>query len=185
MLNRAVGKARIFGKQRDCEAFDSGDRREAKERLPMRILAWCVPSNHWFVLWPRGDGDLSEFTRWLTVTHTQRIARTASHVRNRPPCTGAVSSRSRGDEDDHLLTVLAVRGTQTLAGQHGPRGRGMALVESLASSPRRRRRAWWTRVGYDPFIVAALIRDTVWALDRLIWRPLRQQWAMPLYGRPL
>ena len=88
VLNRAVGKARIFGKQRDCEAFDSGDRREAKERLPMRILAWCVPSNHWFVLWPRGDGDLSEFTRWLTVTHTQRIARTASHVRNRPPVPG-------------------------------------------------------------------------------------------------
>ena len=29
--------------------------------------------NHWhFVLWPRGDGDLSELMRWLTVTHTQR-----------------------------------------------------------------------------------------------------------------
>jgi len=24
------------------------------------------------VLWPREDGDLSEFMRWLTVTHTQR-----------------------------------------------------------------------------------------------------------------
>ena len=29
--------------------------------------------NHWhLVLWPRRDGDLSEFMRWLTVTHTQR-----------------------------------------------------------------------------------------------------------------
>src|SRR5260370_42608598 len=29
--------------------------------------------NHWdLVLWPRDDGDLSEFMRWLTVTHTQR-----------------------------------------------------------------------------------------------------------------
>ena len=27
VLNRAVGKARIFGKQRDFEAFDWGDRR--------------------------------------------------------------------------------------------------------------------------------------------------------------
>ena len=30
-----------------------------------------MPSWH-VVLWPRGDGDLSEFMRWLTVTHTQR-----------------------------------------------------------------------------------------------------------------
>lgn len=29
--------------------------------------------NHWhLVLWPRADGDLSDFVRWLTVTHTQR-----------------------------------------------------------------------------------------------------------------
>ena len=29
--------------------------------------------NHWhLVLWPREDGDLSQFVRWLTVTHTQR-----------------------------------------------------------------------------------------------------------------
>src|SRR5262249_29849795 len=28
---------------------------------------------HWhLVLWPRKDGALSEFLRWLTVTHTQR-----------------------------------------------------------------------------------------------------------------
>jgi hypothetical protein len=39
--------------------------------------------------------------RWLTVTHTQRIARPEP-----APCTRAVSSRSRGEEDDHLLTVL-------------------------------------------------------------------------------
>ena len=41
MLNRAVGKARIFGKQRDCEALEEVIG-EAKERLPMRVLAWCV-----------------------------------------------------------------------------------------------------------------------------------------------
>jgi len=28
--------------------------------------------NHWhFVLWPRGDGELSESVRWLTLPHTQ------------------------------------------------------------------------------------------------------------------
>jgi putative transposase len=67
-----VGRARILGKPRDFEAFEEVIV-EAKKRLPLRLLAWCVMSNHWhLVLWPRGDGDLSEFMRWLTVTHTQR-----------------------------------------------------------------------------------------------------------------
>src|SRR5262249_8247 len=39
----------------------------------IRLLAYCVMPNHWhLVLWPHHDGDLSEFLRWLTVTHTQR-----------------------------------------------------------------------------------------------------------------
>jgi putative transposase len=39
----------------------------------MRLLAYCLMPNHWhLVLWPHHDGDLSEFMRWLTVTHTQR-----------------------------------------------------------------------------------------------------------------
>ncbi len=72
VLNRAVGRMRIFGKQRDFEAFEEVIE-QAKARLPMRVLAWCVLPNHWhFVLWPRKDGELSEFMRWLTVTHTQR-----------------------------------------------------------------------------------------------------------------
>lgn len=72
MLNRAVARMRIFGKERDFAAFEEVIG-QAKERLRMRVLAWCVMPNHWhFVLWPRGDGDLSEFMRWLTVTHTQR-----------------------------------------------------------------------------------------------------------------
>lgn len=43
------------------------------ELLPMRIISYCLMSNHWhFVLWPRKDGELSDFMRLLTVTHTQR-----------------------------------------------------------------------------------------------------------------
>src|SRR5205814_671243 len=42
-------------------------------RTPIRILGYCLMPNHWhLVLWPREDGELSEFMRWLTVTHTQR-----------------------------------------------------------------------------------------------------------------
>jgi len=58
---------RIFRKERDFEAFGEVIG-QAKMRRPMRVLAWCVLSNHWhFVLWPRGDGELSDFMRWLTV----------------------------------------------------------------------------------------------------------------------
>jgi putative transposase len=39
----------------------------------MRVLAFCLMPNHWhMVLWPREDGQLSEFFRWLTHTHTMR-----------------------------------------------------------------------------------------------------------------
>jgi putative transposase len=96
---------RIFAKERDFEAFEEvlG---QARERLPMRVLAWCVMSNHWhFVLWPRGDGDLSEFMRWLTVTQTQRW-----HAAHRTAGTGPLyQGRFKSfpiQKDDHLLTVL-------------------------------------------------------------------------------
>lgn len=39
----------------------------------MRLLAWCLMPNHWhLVLWPRCDGQLSDYMRLLTLTHTQR-----------------------------------------------------------------------------------------------------------------
>ena len=105
VLNRAVGRMRIFGKQRDFEAFEEV-LHEAKDRLPMRVLAWCVMPNHWhFVLWPRDDGDLSEFMRWLSVTHTQRW-----HAAHRTAGTGPLyQGRFKSfpiQEDEHLLAVL-------------------------------------------------------------------------------
>ena len=105
VLNRAVGRMRIFRKQRDYEAFEEVIE-QAKARLPMRVLGWCVMPNHWhFVLWPRGDGDLSEFMRWMTVTHTQRW-----HAAHRTAGMGPLyQGRFKSfpiQEDAHLLTVL-------------------------------------------------------------------------------
>ena len=46
---------------------------QAHDRTPVRVLAYCLMPNHWhMLLWPAKDGDLSEFMRWLTVTHAQR-----------------------------------------------------------------------------------------------------------------
>jgi REP-associated tyrosine transposase len=72
VLNRAVGRVTLFRKEGDYAAFEK-TLRQAPDFQPMRLLAYCLMPNHWhLVLWPRGDGDLSEYVRWLTVTHTQR-----------------------------------------------------------------------------------------------------------------
>jgi putative transposase len=96
---------RIFGKERDFEAFEEVIQ-EAKARVPMRLLAWCVLPNHWhFVLWPRRDGELSEFMRWLTVTQTQRW-----HAAHRTAGTGPLyQGRFKSfpiEADERLLTVV-------------------------------------------------------------------------------
>jgi putative transposase len=73
VLNRATGKRRIFYRDRDYLAFEQV-LAEVQERVPMRILAWCVMPNHWhLLLWPQQDGDLSSYMRLVTLTHTQRI----------------------------------------------------------------------------------------------------------------
>jgi len=72
-LNRGNGRATIFHKDADYAAFERvlG---EAQEHTPgVRLLAYCLMPNHWhLVLWPKADGELSDFLHWLTLTHTQR-----------------------------------------------------------------------------------------------------------------
>jgi putative transposase len=72
-LNRGNGRATIFHKDGDYEAFERV-MVKALEHVPgMRLVAYCLLPNHWhLVLWPRGDGELSDFMHWLTLTHTQR-----------------------------------------------------------------------------------------------------------------
>jgi len=72
VLNRGVGKATLFRGQRDFEAFQRCLVRTL-ETTPIRVLAYCVMSNHWhLVLWPRRDGDLAKFMMRLTITHVRR-----------------------------------------------------------------------------------------------------------------
>jgi putative transposase len=72
VLNRAVGSGTIFDDDADYLAMERVIDR-TYEIIPVRILAYCLMPTHWhIVLWPKADGDLSEFMRLLTVTHTQR-----------------------------------------------------------------------------------------------------------------
>jgi putative transposase len=72
VLNRGNARRAFRHKPADFDAFERV-LAEAKQQVPMRILAYCLMPNHWhLVLWPEGGPDLSRFVGWLTLTHTQR-----------------------------------------------------------------------------------------------------------------
>lgn len=103
VLNRGNGRAEVFHKADDYRAFVRliG---EACERLPLRVLAYCLMPNHFhLVLWPRADGDLSRWMQWLLTSHVRRYHRhygTSGHV---------WQGRFKAfpiQQDEHLLAVL-------------------------------------------------------------------------------
>src|SRR5262245_40140200 len=75
VLNRGVGRSRLFDKDSDYAAFEQ-ILAETLETRAMRICAYCLMPNHWhLVLWPESDGDLGAFMQRLTVTHVTRWQR--------------------------------------------------------------------------------------------------------------
>jgi len=105
VINRGVGRMTLFEDDDDYAAFERV-MTECQQRLPMRLLGYCLMPNHWhLVVWPRRDGDLSEWMRWLTVTHTQRW-----HAHHHSAGTGPVyQGRFKSfpiEADEHLLAVL-------------------------------------------------------------------------------
>jgi putative transposase len=78
---------------------------EVKKRVPIRILDYCVRSNHWhFVVWPEEDGELSAFFRWLAHTHAMRWRVAHRTVGYGPLYQGRFKSLPV-QEDEHLLTL--------------------------------------------------------------------------------
>src|SRR3954471_6123372 len=107
VLNRANGRLRLFKKEADFRAFEKV-LHEAQERYSLRILGYVVMSNHWhFVVWPKAGQarQVSDFFRWLTVTHSQRW-----HAHHGTSGMGHVyQGRFKSfpiSADEHLLTVL-------------------------------------------------------------------------------
>lgn len=105
VLNRAVGRAALFDTPGDYLAFERVIE-FAHQRLPMRIIGYTLMPNHFhFALWPREDGELSDFMRLLTVTHTNRW-----HAHHHTTGTGPLyQGRFKSfpiEADGHALTVL-------------------------------------------------------------------------------
>jgi len=105
VLNRANGRLRIFRKDGDFLAFEQ-ILAEGIERYSMRLCGYCIMSNHWHLLvWPVSDGNLPEFMRWITLTHTQRF-----HVSHGTVGIGHLyQGRYKSfpvQSDEHYLTVM-------------------------------------------------------------------------------
>jgi putative transposase len=100
-----VARLPLFEKDGDYQAFERV-LAQALQRLPMRLLAFCLMPNHWhLVLWPHNDGDLTEFVRWLSVSHSMRW-----HAHYHTGGTGHIyQNRFKAfpiEGDDHLYTVI-------------------------------------------------------------------------------
>ncbi len=105
VLNRANGRLRLFKKDEDYLAFEQV-LLLAHRRAPIRILDYCLMPNHWhLVLWPRRDGELTLFMRWLTLTHAQRWKHAHNAVGHGHLYQGRFKSFPI-QQDEHLLTVL-------------------------------------------------------------------------------
>ena len=103
VINRGNRRATVFHEPADYVAFVRLVAR-ANERLPMRVLGYCLMPNHFhLVLWPHRDGDLSRWMQWLLTAHVRRYHR----VRG---TTGRIwQGRFKAfaiQSDGHLLAVL-------------------------------------------------------------------------------
>jgi len=103
VLNRGNGRSDVFHKDDDYAAFLKL-LCQASERVPMRLLAYCLMPNHFhLVVWTLEDRDLSRWMQWLLTSHVRRYHRhydSSGHV---------WQGRFKAfpiEDDEHLLTVM-------------------------------------------------------------------------------
>src|SRR5665213_383967 len=103
VLNRGNGRDDVFHKADDYLAFVNL-MREANERLPMRLLGYCLMTNHFhLILWPYEDGDLSRWMQWLMTSHVRRYHR---HCHDSGHVWQGRFKAFLVESDDHYWTVL-------------------------------------------------------------------------------
>ena len=103
VLNRGNGRADVFHKDEDFAAFVRL-MREANEKIPVRLVGYCLMTNHFhLLLWPHGDGDLSRWMQWLMTAHVRRYHR---HYHGSGHVWQGRFKAFAIQDDDHYLTVL-------------------------------------------------------------------------------
>lgn len=79
VVMRGNGRQNLFEDDADRRAFLSLLQGDA-ERFGVRVLAWCLMSNHIHLLLEDGDDNLSEMMRSLATGYAQRFNRRGGHV---------------------------------------------------------------------------------------------------------
>ncbi len=103
VINRGNARATVYHNAGDYRAF-LNLMAHACERIPMRILAYCLMPNHFhLVLYPHENNDLSRWMHWLLTAHVKRHHRVKK-------TTGRIwQGRFKAfpiEQDRHLLTVM-------------------------------------------------------------------------------
>lgn len=105
VLNRAVGRMRIFNKSADYQSFID-ILASTREETGVRILSFNIMPNHWHLaLYPKEDGNLGVFMHRLTNAHTRRVHAETDTTGTGPLYQGRYKSFMIED-DAHLLTVI-------------------------------------------------------------------------------
>jgi putative transposase len=105
LMNRGNCRMDVFRKPGDFAAFVT-ILEEGRQRVKMRILAYCLMNNHWhIVLWPREAGDLSKFVQWISSTHVRRWREHRENVGKGHLYQGRFKAFPV-QSDPHLLSVL-------------------------------------------------------------------------------
>jgi putative transposase len=103
LINRGNNRTRVFHDPADYAAFLSLVA-EARQRLPLPILAGCLMPNHLhLVVRPLTDDHLTRWTHWLFTTHVSR------HHRKYKTSGRIWQGRFKAfviQQDHHLLAVL-------------------------------------------------------------------------------
>jgi len=141
VLNRGNGRCQLFHKEMDYAAFLKL-LFETREKVPLRILAWCLMPNHWhLVLWPKEDGRLSRFMLRLTTAHVRR-----HHAHYHTPWGGHLyQGRFKSfvvQDDGHFLVLCryveanALRGGLVRKAEHWRWGSLWACVRGGKDDPK-------------------------------------------------
>jgi putative transposase len=105
VINRAVGRLRIFKSDKDYQLFFD-ILQEAREKTGMSVLAFVIMPNHWhLVVFPKNTGDLKKFMHLLTNAHTRKVHTITKTNGTGPLYQGRYKSFIVHD-DAHLLTVI-------------------------------------------------------------------------------
>lgn len=125
VINRGNGRREVFHKEEDFQAFISL-LKEAKEKHPVKLLGYCLMSNHFHLLLsPEKADDLSKFMQWFMTSHVRRYHR---HYRSSGHVWQGRYKSFIVENDLHLLTVVRYIEGNPVRIQHNTVGRRMALV---------------------------------------------------------